>query len=77
METTITPKTPKLADKVEKIPFLFDPIWQHQPDELCNRIRALGIKNFTPAACEILYCMWQHGATPIEFRMVRAALKEA
>lgn len=70
-------KTTRLADKVERIPFIFDPIWQHQPTELCHRIKALGIKNFTPAACEILYCMWQHGATPIEFRMVRAALKEA
>lgn len=70
-------ETPKLADKVEKIRFLFDPIWQHQPDELCNRIKALGIKTHTPAAAEILWCMWQHGATPIEFRMVRAALKEA
>lgn len=68
-------ETPKLADKVEKIRFLFDPIWQHQPDELCNRIKALGIKGFTPAAAEILWCMYQHGATPIEFRMVRAALK--
>ena len=75
METNA--KVTKLANRVENIPFLFDPIWQHRPEELCNRIKALGIKNFTPAACEILYYMYQHGATPIEFRMVRAALKEA
>lgn len=73
MATEVT----RLAQRVENIPFIFDPIWQHQPTELCNRIKALGIKTHTAAAAEILWCMWQHGATPIEFRMVRAALKEA
>lgn len=70
-------KVSNLVNGVENTPFIFEPIWQHQPEELCNRIKALGIKTHTPAAAEILWCMWQHGATPIEFRMVRAALKEA
>lgn len=68
-------ETKKFTGKIEDIPFIFDPIWQHQPTELCNRIKALGIKTHTPAAAEILWCMYQHGTTPIEFRMVRAALK--